>query len=766
MEEYRGELLAPAGTMDCLKAAIAAGADAVYLGGQRFGARAFAGNFSREELLEGLSLAHLWNRKIYLTVNTLTKQDELSGLCDWIAPFYEAGLDGVIVQDMGVLEKLRKNFPGMELHASTQMTVTESRSALFLKSLGVCRIVPARELSLEEIRLLKEQTGLAMEVFIHGALCYCYSGQCLFSSFLGGRSGNRGRCAQPCRQPYTVLGQEAGGGRMGGKSQQKPPAYPLSLKDLCVLPFLPELMDAKIDSFKIEGRMKSPEYVAGVTAIYRKYMDLYLTDREHWQIDPEDQELLAKLYVRSETGGGYYHRHNGREMLTLEKPGYLACPQEILERVHGMMEDGKLQKPVSFHAAIRPGEPIHLAASCEGISVQKEGTVAQPAQKRPLAKDDVVKQLKKTGGSFYGADDISVELDGDSFVPVSALNELRRETLDALTEKLQDRQKRTYVPEHGREAETAQSETGESTATAAAMPPLHYADTQRPQPTQCYVSVLQAEQAFAALRTTGTDRLYLPSDLMDDPKTGQLMELVRNVKADRPGFELFVTLPTILRSYSEPYLKRLSGQVKAYDGLVDGFLAGSLGGMCWVTEKYPEKKLSLQHSVYTFNRETRQLYQDCFAPDSYTAPLELNRRELEALPPQNQEMVVYGRVPMMVSAGCVKRSLGACQISHTQKQLSQGIPAAAFSCRLKDRYNVEFPVWVNCRHCMNTIYNSVPLSLHQYLAEQKRRGIRAIRLDFTDETAEKTWEVLEFFSEGKGTAPAQYTTGHYKKGVQ
>ena len=197
MEEYRGELLAPAGTMDCLKAAIAAGADAVYLGGQRFGARAFAGNFSREELLEGLSLAHLWNRKIYLTVNTLTKQDELSGLCDWIAPFYEAGLDGVIVQDMGVLEKLRKNFPGMELHASTQMTVTESRSALFLKSLGVCRIVPARELSLEEIRLLKEQTGLAMEVFIHGALCYCYSGQCLFSSFLGGRSGNRGRCAQP-----------------------------------------------------------------------------------------------------------------------------------------------------------------------------------------------------------------------------------------------------------------------------------------------------------------------------------------------------------------------------------------------------------------------------------------------------------------------------------------------------------------------------------------------------------------------------------------
>lgn len=218
MEEYRGELLAPAGTMDCLKAAIAAGADAVYLGGQRFGARAFAGNFSREELLEGLSLAHLWNRKIYLTVNTLTKQDELSGLCDWIAPFYEAGLDGVIVQDMGVLEKLRKNFPGMELHASTQMTVTESRSALFLKSLGVCRIVPARELSLEEIRLLKEQTGLAMEVFIHGALCYCYSGQCLFSSFLGRKKRKPGTL---CAAMQTALYGAWTGSRRGQEGRKK-----------------------------------------------------------------------------------------------------------------------------------------------------------------------------------------------------------------------------------------------------------------------------------------------------------------------------------------------------------------------------------------------------------------------------------------------------------------------------------------------------------------------------------------------------------------
>ena len=433
------ELLAPAGSYEALEAAFEAGADAVYLGGQKFGARAYADNLDQEQLIRAIDLAHLKGKQLYLTINTLLKNRELeTELYEYLAPLYEAGLDAVIIQDPGVMDFVKTYFPGLHIHASTQMTITGVESAKLLQKAGATRVVTARELSLEEIKKIYDATHMEIESFVHGALCYCYSGQCLMSSMIGGRSGNRGRCAQPCRQPYTVLGQEAGGGRMGGKSQQKPPAYPLSLKDLCVLPFLPELMDAKIDSFKIEGRMKSPEYVAGVTAIYRKYIDLYLTDREHWQIDPKDQELLAKLYVRSETGGGYYHRHNGREMLTLEKPGYLACPQEILERVHGMMEDGKLQKPVSFHAAIRPGEPIHLTASCEGISVQKEGTVAQPAQKRPLAEDDVVKQLKKTGGSFYGADDISVELDGDSFVPVSALNELRRETLDALTEKLQD----------------------------------------------------------------------------------------------------------------------------------------------------------------------------------------------------------------------------------------------------------------------------------------------------------------------------------------
>ena len=249
------ELLAPAGDFSCFMAAVNAGADAVYLGGEKFGARAYANNFTTQEIIEALRIAHLFQKKVYVTVNTLVKDRELKELIPFMEPLVEAKLDGVIVQDLGVLISLREAFPNLELHASTQMTITGKYGARFLKKLGATRIVPARELSLEEIRHIKEDTGLEIETFIHGAMCYAYSGQCLFSSLLGGRSGNRGRCAGPCRLPYEVKGKTM---------------YPLSLKDMYTLSMVPELMDAGIDSFKIEGRMKSPEYVAGVTSMYRK----------------------------------------------------------------------------------------------------------------------------------------------------------------------------------------------------------------------------------------------------------------------------------------------------------------------------------------------------------------------------------------------------------------------------------------------------------------------------------------------------------------
>ena len=265
------ELLAPAGSYEAFAAALNAGADAVYMGGTRFGARAYADNFSNEDLSRAIRTAHLHGKKVYLTVNTLTRQEEMPELTDFVRGLYEKeALDGVIVQDTGVLISLSEACPGLLLHASTQMSVTTREGVLFLKRLGVSRIVPARELSLKEIRLLKQE-DIEIEAFIHGAMCYCYSGRCLMSSFLGGRSGNRGRCAGPCRLPYDVLGPDGREALRGKRGE----CYPISMRDLCVLEILPELIDAGIDSFKIEGRMKKPEYAAGVTAVYRRYIDRF-----------------------------------------------------------------------------------------------------------------------------------------------------------------------------------------------------------------------------------------------------------------------------------------------------------------------------------------------------------------------------------------------------------------------------------------------------------------------------------------------------------
>ena len=278
------EVLAPAGSIEGLKAALYAGADAVYTGGRMFGARAYANNLSDEELSECIDYCHLHNKKLYLTTNTLMKQSEIYQLADWLVPFYEQGLDAVIVQDFGAFAFLKREFPNLDLHASTQMSVHSVQSAALLEKLGASRVVPAREISLEEIAAIRQNTSLEIECFVHGALCYCYSGQCLMSSMIGGRSGNRGRCAQPCRLPYVYEGKEQ---------------FWLSPKDICTLQILPEILEAGVDSLKIEGRMKRTEYAAGVAAMYRKYVDLYRKKgKEGYHVEKKDIQDLMDLYNR------------------------------------------------------------------------------------------------------------------------------------------------------------------------------------------------------------------------------------------------------------------------------------------------------------------------------------------------------------------------------------------------------------------------------------------------------------------------------------
>ena len=418
------EILAPAGSYESMKAAVAAGADAVYIGGSRFGARAYADNPGEDQLLDAIDYAHLHGCRLYLTVNTLVKDRELPELPAYLAPYYERGLDAAIVQDMGVFSVIRQHFPDLPIHASTQMTVTGPLGAALIRRMGASRIVPARELSLEEIRRMYEETGAELECFVHGALCYSYSGQCLFSSLIGGRSGNRGRCAQTCRLPFEVK-------RAGNTLNKKDGRYVLSLKDLCTLDILPDILEAGVYSLKIEGRMKSPRYTAGVVSIYRKYVDQYLASgRAGYRVEEEDRRILLDLFDRGGQTEGYYRRPNGRDMVVLkEKPAFREENRALSDHLDETFVKAEIKEPVSGICAVRVGTPLSLTLSCrDRLSGGVERTVtvyggrAQEAKSRPATQESIRRSVQKTGNTPFEFADLAVELEGDAFVPVKELD--------------------------------------------------------------------------------------------------------------------------------------------------------------------------------------------------------------------------------------------------------------------------------------------------------------------------------------------------------
>lgn len=788
------ELLAPAGDYACLSAALKAGADAVYIGGQKYGARAYAGNFSDEEVIRALREAHFYGRKIYLTVNTLMKQEELNSLEAFMEPFCEAGLDGVIVQDVGALSLLHRCFPDLLLHASTQMTITDAAGAEVLRKLGVVRVVPARELSLEEVRALKRESGLEVETFIHGAMCYSYSGQCLFSSFLGGRSGNRGRCAQPCRQPCRVS--------VGKSSEDARECYPLSLKDMCAVEFVPELMEAGVDSFKIEGRMKRPEYVAGVTSAYRRRIDACLAaPGRKPEVGEEDKRILSSLYIRSGICGGYYDRHGGRDMITLTQPGYAGTQEALLERIRREVMDPPQDVPVDMKITLRAGEPVRLGVSTEAERsshgermtgepapaydcVELTGERVQKAQKRPLTREDVEKQLRKTGGSGFRSASIALDMEDEIFLPVSALNELRRQALNELRQRriashsrpVSHRAVRTAeCPEPGLHPDS-RSDTGRMGETEP--------DGERFDAPALHTTVHTAEQLEGCLRC-GVSRIYIPFSDLDGRMRKRIERAAKSgrgrTKADgtaeekRPAKEtvpkegsslpeFFLSLPVIWR---EGTCERLAGARELLQsGLFAGAQISSLSGLTWLRRWGFEGKLALDHRIYIWNRETFDFWRP--EMDTWCAPLELNRKGIYALPGgrglPGKELLVYGRIPMMVTANCVRRTMGACTGNDCGRR--EGKQTAG----LTDRYNTRFPVVADCRFGYNMIYNSVPLSLHGYVGEILRNGISMLRLDFLEESGEETERILRTFEDAwHGTCPEvswPFTTGHFKKGAQ
>ncbi len=754
-ENRRVELLAPAGNAEGFYGAIHAGADAVYLGGERFGARAYADNFTTQELVECIRYAHLWRRRVYLTVNTLVKESEFPELYDYLRPFYEAGLDGVIVQDVGVLGLVRECFPELSLHASTQMTITGRYGARLLKGMGVSRVVPARELSLRELIRLKEDTGLEVEAFVHGSMCYCYSGQCLFSSILGGRSGNRGRCAQPCRLPYRMEYQ-------GGRTKE---CYPLSLKDLCTIEHIPELIEAGIDSFKIEGRMKKPEYAAGVTAIYRKYIDAYYREGKR-NVSEEDIRRLSHLYLRSGLQDGYYQKQNGRDMVTLDSPGYSGSDEELLRFIRAEYLEKRPRMPVGIEADFRVGSKASVTYRLGELAVTVEGETVEAAQKAPITADNVEKQLCRLGESIFCREEgpLKISLDGNAFYPLKAINALRREAVDRLSDQ--------WIAQNGFPvSRDSASGAGRAAVRHTASPGRAEGSNGKcPKGSPGAGWVLSAGtlgqlRAISRQCAAGfpAERIYVNGDILleaagvrDGGRGAQ--EALGLCSLLAGGRELVIAMPYILRYGDGDYLEQIYRLWEEYPAVFGGFQVRSLEGLGFLREKKYPGNIYGDASLYFWNKRTLEEWRGILA--GFCLPLELKGGEQRALltGALRWEKLVYGRIPMMITANCVIKTLVGCR---------KGKPGGPVE--LVDRCQKHFPVTVDCGHCMNIIYNSLPLSLHGELP--KWEGRVQLRLDFTLESETGTGKIMDFFAMSRNGAGGmalpypEYTTGHEKRGV-
>ena len=801
----RVEILAPAGSMECLKAAIAAGADAVYTGGALFGARAYAHNLTEEELLEAIDYVHLHGRRLYLTVNTLIKDREMEKqMYDYLLPYYRQGLDAVIVQDIGLFRFIRKHFPDLPIHASTQMTLTGVDGAKFLEKEGAQRIVTSRELSMAEVKKIADETELEIESFVHGALCYCYSGQCLFSSFIGGRSGNRGQCAQPCRLLYRT-------------PEAKRPQYLLSLKDICTLELIPEMIESGIYSFKIEGRMKKPEYAAAVAFQYRKYADLYLKYYEEcpaeedpaayamkkYRVREEDRQMLLDLYNRGGFHTGYYHTQNGREMISLNRPNHAGVPavkvlakkgrnvtakaltdlypQDIIELpmrkgrekadnytckdavrkgmnvqipvfadtpfkrdeiwmrtrnstlIDTLREEfvnGKIKERICGTFRLYPQEKATLTVKCRDAEITVAGEKAQEALSQPMSRERIEKQLRKTGNTEFEFSFLKVEIGEKVFLPMQSLNELRREALETLEKVLCEKYRRSGEVKDPEEDKTELSMEEEILSGWTA-------------------SVRTAEQMEVILEEEAIGRIY--ADCTMFPRIWEKDSYVEWItKVHAAGKEIYLVMPYIFRERTRKQYEAAYNRI--FGAGWDGILIANYESFAFLKEHGYTGRIMTDYNLYEFNQESRKFWKEKGVFE-FTAPVELTERELQDLRVKDGEVIVYGYLPMMISAGCIQKTTRGCLKKSGQTTIT-------------DRYRNPFVVKNECDYCYNILYNYVPLYLGDRMEEVYQIGPGRIRLMFTTERQQEVRQILSAYFEGKELPEGTYTRGHWKRGIK
>lgn len=819
----RIEVLAPAGSYEGMIAAMNAGCDAVYIGGNSFGARAYANNLDQDALMAAIDEAHIRGKKLYLTVNTLVKEQERSYLYSFLDKLYLHGLDAVIVQDVGAMHFIHRHFPNLEIHASTQTTIAMAQGADLLKDVGVTRLVTPRELSLKEIKNIRENTDLEIETFVHGALCYCYSGQCLMSSMIGGRSGNRGRCAQPCRMPYQFF---------NGDKQVAGEQYLLSPKDICTVAMIPEMIEAGIDSFKIEGRMKRPEYAAAVTHVYRKYVDLYnalgkegfknYINEAHSDYKQDMQEL-QDIYNRGGFSEGYLNTYNGKKMMSLNRPNHSGVyigdvisvknnqvTIALKERVQGqdVLEIRKKEEvkfeftvkdnkeigghiqvyvgPRAYHKAkgnhkrvsnapavgdmvfrtkntqlleriaddyilnnqkydifgtlrAKAGEKLSLTIDYDKWSVTVYHEVVQEAMKQPMTRDKLVAQIKKTGNTIFEFINVEVEMDDNIFVPVAWLNELRRDGIQRLMDQVAGSYRRTENISYQEQA---------------------YSINKNEEDMGISVAVQTREQLKLALKYREIKAIYGDYEIFSDRNEGNI-DLIDEVKSRGKSF--YMILPHICRLSAYETLKEDIFSLK--EQKIDGYLVKNFEEIALLKEIYGEqfndKDIILNYNMYIYNKEAKEFWRKK-GISHFTAPVELNSRELKKLQIYDCDMIIYGYQPVMVSAQCLMASTNGCHPCKNGERRNT---------YLSDRLNKKFFVQTHCKMCYNIIYNGQRLYLLDQLEEINEMAPKSLRLDFTLETVEEMKMVLDTFlaSGGGRMGPLiidNITTGHFKRGIE
>ncbi len=778
------EILAPCGSFEILKTAIKAGADACYIGGSRFGARAYADNLSDDQLESAIDYAHIHGKKLYLTVNTLIKESELSSVYKYIKDCYEAGIDAFIVQDLGLFKLIKDNFFDVHIHCSTQMNITSYHAAAYMKNKGASRIVTAREMPLSEIKLIKDKVDIEVESFVHGAMCYSYSGQCLMSSLAGGRSGNRGRCAQPCRKCYDG-------------------EYILSMKDMCALELIPKLAKAGIDSFKIEGRMKNEYYVASAVDAYKELTLDYLNGSFSEKKAQKYKFRLANIYNRGGFCDGYFFMHNGPEMISKDRPNNMGVPvgkldkvdsgrvlislstdvykgdvleiklnnNEIIEITSGADEkagkglwlNAPKTKQMSLNqivyrtrcnhildevADIRPkdkialsglftakiGKPVTFEVKYYNKKIAEEiykasdvtvsGDLIQKSNNKPLDKNVISEKLNQLNDTDYYFEELLIESDDDAFVPLGSIKKLRRQALDLFENSIAKAYKKDVSIIKNYEAYRNEENIVSKDITS--------------DKRKLKIGIKTKEQLIEVLKYSDIYGIYMNKRLMSDINNSEIMTGIKS-----KGIKLYLELPYVVKGCFD-YNSYTDGL--CFDGIyvrnIDAFSC----------EMDYNKDIVLGAGLYAYNNISRKFLNDRIPDAVFELPKELNINELNDLDDKVSELCIYEYQQVMLSNNCIKKSKGKC--NNTEEFI-----------RITDDKSNRFQVISSCDECVNVIYNGMPCLFFNKADIINNCRADYYRINFTSEDAGVTSMILKYYFDGI-KPNMKFTTGHMFRGVE